>query len=284
MKIYIIIPAYNEAQFIGRTLHSLVNQTFPPHKIVVVDDNSTDNSLAIIKDFTAKYDFIRSVHHTSLDKGNIPGNKVITAFNKGLDTLDNEYDIICKFDADLIFPTNYLEIIAGHFRNDPEVGMAGGFCTIEKNGKWVVENLTGKDHIRGALKAYRKECFLKIGKLKPAMGWDTADELLATYHGFKIKTDSNLLVQHLKPTGSGYHDKSGHKQGEVFYKLRYGAAISLIAAAKLAFLKKDVRLFRDYLRGYYTAKKEKRPFLVTRDEGRFIRKLRWEKMRKKLAP
>ena len=43
------------------------------------------------------------------------------------------------------------------FQSDDKIGMVGGFCYIEKNGNWVLENLTDKDHIRGALKAYRKE-------------------------------------------------------------------------------------------------------------------------------
>ena len=63
--------------------------------------------------------------------------------------------------------------------------MVAGFCYIQKNDEWVLENLTSKDHIRGALKAYRKECFFDIGKLKPSMGWDTVDELLAKYHNWE---------------------------------------------------------------------------------------------------
>jgi len=43
-----------------------------------------------------------------------------------------------------------------------------------------------------------------------------------------------------------------------------------------------MRLFKDFLSGYFKAKKEKQPFLVTKQEGRFIRKMRWDKMRKKL--
>ena len=39
----------------------------------------------------------------------------INAFYKGFKTLDDGYDVICKFDADLIFPPNYLETIAHHF-------------------------------------------------------------------------------------------------------------------------------------------------------------------------
>ena len=160
--------------------------------------------------------------------------------------------------------------------------MVGGFCTIMKNGKWELENLTGKDHIRGALKAYRKSCFLDIGKLPEAMGWDTVDELLAQYHGWEVITDNSLHVKHLKPTGSNYSNKSGTRQGLAFYRLRYGWLLASIASAKLAFQKKDFNLFVEYLKGFKSASNEKQPFLVSEEEGRFIRNLRWKKMFQKI--
>lgn len=281
MKIYIIIPAYNEAEFLGKTLQSLVDQTRLPDKIVVVNDKSTDSTPIIASDFSGKYSFISVVNTTTAGEHS-PGSKVVNTFYEGYKTLDEDYDIICKFDADLVFPKDYLEKILQHFQSDPETGMAGGFCTVLKNGEWVLEKLTGQDHIRGALKAYRKACFLQIGKLKPAMGWDTADELLAQYHQWKIKTDKDLLVKHLKPTGASYGKSAKYKQGESFYRLRYGFLITTIASAKLAFLKNDIGLFKDYIKGYIRAKNEKQPFLVSREEGQFIRSLRWNKMREKL--
>lgn len=281
MEVYIVIPAHNEADHIGKTLQSLVKQSLLPKRIVVVDDQSSDGTGNIVLDFSRRYDFI-SLVKTSSSEEHMPGSKVINAFYAGYNSLDSGYDIICKFDADLIFPENYLETIAGHFVADSRVGMAGGFCTILREEQWKLENLTSTDHIRGALKAYRKECFLEIGKLKPAMGWDTVDELLAQYHGWKVKTVHGLFVQHLKPTGITYNKASKYKQGEAFYRLRYGLLISTIASIKLAILKNKKSLFRDYMLGYYKAKRAKRPFLVTEEEGRFIRKLRWKKMREKL--
>jgi hypothetical protein len=81
--------------------------------------------------------------------------------------------------------------------------MAGGFAYIEKTVR-ILENLTDKDHIRGAFKAYRKACFKQMGGLKAAMGWDTVDELLSTFYGWKVVTDARLIVKHLKPTGANY--------------------------------------------------------------------------------
>lgn len=283
MKFYIVIPAHNEAQFLEQTLQSLVNQSLKPKKIAVVNDHSTDETETIIKQFSFHHDFIIGVQQTS---SNIhePGSKVINAFNKGLNILDNEYDVICKFDADLIFPENYLEKIAGHFKSNNNIGMAGGFCYVESNSEWILENLTNKDHLRGALKAYRRECFEQIGRLKSCVGWDTIDELLAQYYGWIIKTDQSLQVKHLRPTGSGYKASSSKLQGEAMYKMRYGYLITLISAIKIAFKKKQIKIIPDYLSGFNMAKKQKTTFLVTEDQGKFIRKLRWNGILNKLKP
>ena len=191
--------------------------------------------------------------------------------------------MICKFDADLIFANNYLEQLAHHFKNNDKLGMVSGFCYIEKNGEWILENLTRKDHIRGALKAYRKDCFLEIGKLKPSMGWDTVDELLAQYYGWHILTDESLHVKHLKPTGISYNKASKYLQGEAMYKMRYGFLITIISALKLAHKKGSFSLFKDYMSGYFKAKKEKIDFLVSEEEGKFIRTLRWKGILKKFS-
>lgn len=282
MKYYIVIPAHNEAQFIGLTLESLANQTVLPAKVVVVNDNSTDETEAIVNSFIEKYNWTSLVNTTS-EAQHLPGSKVILAFNKGLETLDNQYDFIVKADADLIFPPNYFETIMQHFQSDTKIGMAGGFCYIEKNGNWILENLTDKDHIRGALKAYRKECFQQIDGLRPAMGWDTVDELLCRFYNWKIKTDESLHVKHLKPTGANYNKASRYKQGEAFYTLGYGFWITAIASVKLAIRKGKPLLFIDYLTGFWKAKKAKKSLLVTAEQAKFIRNYRWKKMKEKLV-
>ena len=281
VKIDIIIPAHNEAALIGKTLESLVSQTLLPRQLLVVDDNSSDRTAAVVEEYSAKFPFVRLIKSTST-ASHLPGSKVINAFYKGYENLDEDYEVICKYDADLIFPKNYLEKIAEHFNSDPKIGMAGGFCQISRNGEWVLENLTNRDHLRGALKAYRKECFLEIGKLKPSMGWDTVDELLAQYHGWKIKTDESLMVKHLKPTGMVYGKEAKLRQGEAFYKLHYGLPITLIASAKLAFNKRKPGMFLDYLQGYFKARSRRLPYLVSEKEGAFIRRLRYKKMLSKL--
>lgn len=281
MKISIIIPAHNEEAFISKTLQSLVEQTILPSEIIIVNDNSTDKTQDIIDEFSKSYIYIKSVFLAS-EKNHQPGSKVINAFNEGLKIADKNSHIICKFDSDLIFPKNYIEKIITIFNTDSKIGMVGGFCYVEKNENWILENLTNKDHIRGALKAYRKECFEQIGGLKTTMGWDTVDELLAKYHGWNVVTDTSLHVKHLKPTGKVYTKTARYKQGEAFYKMRYGFWLTAIASAKLAIRKKNIPYWMDCLKGFQISKKKKLQFIVSEKEGRFIRKLRWEGIKRKL--
>jgi glycosyltransferase involved in cell wall biosynthesis len=281
MDIFIIIPCYNEDQFLEKNLSSLVNQTLKAKNILIVNDNSTDGSEEIINAFAKAHKEISTIK-TQQESQHLPGSKVINAFNTGLNRIDGHYDIICKFDADLIFPLNYLEEITKIFTQNPKAGMVGGFCHIKKGDDWELENLTNNDHIRGALKAYRKDCFKDIQGLKPAMGWDTVDELLAKYHKWEIVTLNHLVVKHLKPTGNTYTQAAQYKQGEAFYSLRYGFTLSLIASLKLAFKKKKITLFWDYMRGYFRAKRNKKQQLVTAIQGKFIRKLRWQGIKAKI--
>lgn len=280
MKFYIIIPAHNEADCIALTLQSLANQTLLPKQVIVVNDNSADETQAIVSALESKHPWLTLINSKSTNQ-HLPGSKIINAFYKGFETLDDDYDVICKFDADLIFPKHYLEQLAFHFKEDDQLGMAAGFCYIKKDQQWILENLTRKDHIRGALKAYRKQCFIDIGGLKLSMGWDTVDELLAKFYNWKLLTDETLQVKHLKPTGANYNRASKHLQGEAMYKMRYGFGITLISALKLASKKKSVALFKDYMAGYFKAKKQHMTPLVTEEQGKFIRKLRWDGMKNK---
>ena len=279
LRFGIIIPAHNEGDILAQTLDSLLGQTLPAHSIVVIDDNSTDHTAAIVADYCRRFPQMKTLYRSSSVQ-RLPGAKIVQAFNAGL-PLVGQVDIICKYDADLIFPPNYLETLQTYYLQNPQLGMCGGVCSIEKNGKWLKENLTNKNHLRGALKSYRKECFEAFGGLKEAMGWDTVDELLAQYHGWELLVVEDLVVKHLRPTASRYNSQAQYMQGGMFYHLRYGEVLSFLASAKLAYKKRSLRLFWDYMKGYFKAKKEKQPFLVTPEEGKWIRAYRWRHIKRK---
>ncbi|WP_452222924.1 glycosyltransferase [Lacinutrix chionoecetis] len=282
MNIYIVIPAHNEEDCIALMLESLAKQTMLPKKVIVVNDNSTDATQQLIDRFLAKNNWLDSIKIQS-SKDHIPGSKVINAFYKGFELLDDDYDIICKFDADIILPTHYLESIVALFKSDDKVGIAGGLAYIKKNGQWVYETIASKNHVRGPFKAYRKACFKAIGGLKKSIGWDTMDVLLAQYYGWTIKTDKKLKVKHLKPTGKTYHKSSKYVQGEALYKMRFGLSLTLLSALKSAISKRDFFYFTNTVSGYFKAKNKGIETMVTKKQGQFIRQLRWKGVKAKLG-
>lgn len=277
----IIIPAFNEDQYILQTLESITNQTLLPQEVVIVDDNSVDKTYQLVNDYIidkASFKLIK----TNAENKHLPGAKVIRAFQKGFENMTKDYDIIVKLDADLILPSNYFEVVISHFQSNNQIGMVGGFAYIKKNKDWILESLTNDDHIRGAFKSYRKKCYEDIGGLSPNMGWDTLDEMLARYHGWIIKTDSSLHIKHLKPTGFAYHHSSKGKQGLVFYQLGYGFWLTFIATLKLNIKKKRYKLIYHDLLAFFKAVINSKAKLVNLNQQKFIQNYRWNQIKNKL--
>jgi glycosyltransferase involved in cell wall biosynthesis len=278
MKYVVIIPAHNEAKLLPGLLESLYSQSLPPQEIILVNDQSSDETEAIMQVAANQNTNTAYLNHRS-SSDHLPGAKVVNAFNYGLNVIKGDYDFVVKLDADLILPIDYFTLIAQAFEN-PQTGVAGGFC-YEQNeqGEWKKNHPMHQDHVRGAFKAYRKSCFKAMGGLRSAMGWDTVDELLARYHGFSVKTLEDLHVRHLRPVGSQYKASAAQRQGKAFYQMRYGGRLSLLASLKSIVKKRSVLwgagLFLGYLKALFSAI----PFMVTRDEGQFIRAYRWEQLK-----
>lgn len=275
VKLIIIIPAKNEENFIGRTLESIVNQTFIPTEVWVVNDNSTDKTEFIIQGFSEKYSFIQLINSANKNNQHLPGSKIIEAFYKGFEQIISEWDFICKLDADVVLPENYFEVLLNRMNENPKIGLAGGMVYIQKNNKWIFENYNNKKHIRGAIKTYSKDCFQKIGGLKKSMGWDTVDELLTQFYGFEIEVYKDLIVKLLKPTGADYSKIRYEQFGKSYNLMRYGFPISLVAAAKASWKAKNLFSFFSILKGYFKSVLNGDSKIVTKEEGKFIRQFRW---------
>lgn len=279
------MPAYNEERFIGAAIESIAAQTKLPERLLIVNDGSTDGTAAVIADYQKRYPWISMITNEKKE-ARAAGAKVIRAFYLGYHALgDMDYDFLVKLDADLSFPDDYFERIAAMFTADPKLGIAGGTIVIEKNGEWVYENFSDEDHVKGAFKAYRRACFEAIGGLKHSIGWDTADELLSRFHGWTIKVDPSLKIRHYRPLGAETGSvKIRVRVGQGMYRLRYGFWITLISAAKAGYLNKPYVLTGiAVMWGWLKSLLAGDEFMVSAEEGRFIRRFRWERMQGKIA-
>ncbi len=294
MKFLIIIPTHNEEQNIAFCLRSLADQSYKDFKIVVVNDGSTDKTQQIVENFIQLQN--SNVELQTLPKSeHQPGAKVVRTFNKGLENQDLEkFDVICKFDADIIFPENYLEEINKIYEKNPKAGMVSGLVKIKKNifenalafdfkdekKQWQFENLSSRNHVRGPIKSYRRECFLEMDGLRPVLGWDNIDVMLAKMHGFEVITVKNLWVKHLRPTAYKYKKQKAEKLGEYFYNIGLNWPLAFISSAKSSVKNKS---FSEFFTTIKTFLKQNQKRSLSKEEISYIRKLRWNEMFKKIS-
>lgn len=282
MKFLIIIPAYNEEESILSCLKSIENQSFQNFYCVIVNDNSTDNTGKIVSSFIEgknRFSLLERKKNLCSENTHSPGAKVIRAFNFGLNSQDlSDFDIICKFDADIIFPTYYLEEINKVYEKNPKVGMASGLVYIEKNNQWQFENLSSKNHVRGPIKSYRKSCFMEMGGLKEILGWDNIDVMLCKMYEFETLTLKKLWVKHLRPTAYKYKNQKAEKLGEYFYNIGLSFPLAVISSLKSSFRNKSFLEFFITMRVF---SKQNSPRILTKKEIQFIRNLRWQEMYRK---
>jgi len=276
-RILIVMPAHNEGAHIIQCLESFANQTRIPDELRVVNDNSSDQTGALVARFAKTHPWIKLINRTSSGE-HLPGAKVVQAFNEGLGADWGSFDFIGKFDADILLPPDYFQEIQDAFLKNPRAGVCSGLLYIEKEGQWVYEAISKPEHVRGPVKLYSKACFSSIGGLRPFIGWDTADVLLARYRGFEVRTLSSLKVKHLRPTGSGYSAQNAKFQGKAFYHLNYGWLLSLIAASKMGVQRKKSNLPWHAMKAYIQAYNAGAPRMLDTEEGRFVRRWRWKQI------
>ena len=289
MKFLIIIPTHNEEENILFCLKSLENQTFKDFKIVVVNDGSTDETQQLVEDLYKSSNFHLPASLLNLEKStHEPGAKVVRTFNKGLETQNlDEFDVVCKFDADLIFPENYLEEINKIYVENPKAGMVSGLVYINKTSNtqnlknpntsenWEFENLSSKNHVRGPIKSYRKECFLAMNGLRAVLGWDNIDVMLAKMNGFEVITNKEIWVKHLRPTAYKYKKQKAEKLGEYFYNIGLNLPLAMISSAKSSLKNKSISEFFITMKTFLKQNGNRE---LSNEEINFIRKLRWNQM------
>lgn len=127
-KVSVIIPTHNRAHLIGRSIQSVLNQTYQDFEIIVVDDGSTDNTREVIKEFQRKD---KRINYTKHDK-NKGGS---AARNTGIKASRGEY--IAFQDSDDEWLPEKLEKQIEVFKKEPaEVGIVySDMWRITKNEK-----------------------------------------------------------------------------------------------------------------------------------------------------
>ncbi len=111
LKVTVAIPCYNAAPYIGLVIQSVLEQTYPPDEVLVVDDGSTDHSLEIIQRYP-----VRIIQHSE-NRG------ISDARNSALSEANG--NIIVFIDADAVADPDLLAVLLSGY-DDQSVGGVGG--------------------------------------------------------------------------------------------------------------------------------------------------------------
>ena len=124
-RLSIVIPSYNQAQYLPVTLDSVFAQQPPPFQVIVVDGGSTDGTLEILETYASKY--------PELEWLSEPDDGPADAVNKGLARVRGDIIGIQSSD-DIYYPGAFAEVI-GIFARRSDIGFVyGDVCHIDRSG------------------------------------------------------------------------------------------------------------------------------------------------------
>lgn len=210
----LVTPARNEAQFIELTLKSMVAQTVPPAKWVIVSDGSTDETDDIVSKYAAAHPWIELLRMPERRERNFAGK--VHAFRAGYEQVKNvPYEVIGSMDADISFDADYFQFLLNKLVEDPALGLVG---TPFKDTSMYDYRFVSIEHVSGACQLFRRKCFEDIGGYIPVRsgGVDHIAVVTARMKGWKTRTFTEKICLHHRKIGSA-------KAGAVKAKFRDGA-------------------------------------------------------------
>ncbi len=201
---YVLIsPCRNESAYLRETLDTVIAQTTPPAKWVIVDDGSTDETPSVLAEYAQRHPWIEIV--TLADRGHRSvGPGVVNAFYAGYEHADvHDFEYLCKLDLDLRLPPRYFEVLMTRMAADRRIATCSGKAYIETNGELVNEH-HGDEMSLGMTKFYRVDAFEAIGGFVREVMWDGIDCHRCRMAGWVAVSwdDPELRFVHLRPMGS----------------------------------------------------------------------------------
>ncbi|MBX3745123.1 MAG: glycosyltransferase family 2 protein [Verrucomicrobiae bacterium] len=248
LRVSIVIPNYNHASLLPRCLDAVLEQSRPPDEVLVLDDDSTDHSLAVIEDYARRSNRIRVLR-------NERNLGVCATINRGLDEVTGDYVGFLAAD-DRVLPGIFertLPLLERH----PGAGAVSGLCEwrCEATGlTWFQGTrmpaeacyLSPGDMIglsrQGRLSIAAQHALFKTPALRAAGGWipelrwftDCFSTWVVGFRHGVCHVPEVLSVFHTSPTSYYHSARSGRERREtldLFLDLLGGATYADVAPA-----------------------------------------------------
>lgn len=223
MSISIVIPAYNQAEYLEDCIESCYNQTTSPHEIIVVNDGSTDNTQEVaerymFKEFPLISSPVRVINQTN--KG-LP-----SARNTGIMNATGDY--ILFLDSDDMLMENAIEVITKAIQESKFDVIAPSFRAFGKVNQDVVLGAFSLDDLKqanrlGYFSAFRRQILLEMGGYNPKMRWGYEDYDLwfeVFKRGYSIFVLQDTLVKYRTKENSMLSDAQQNHHDELMTQIR----------------------------------------------------------------
>lgn len=189
-EISVVVCTYNRCESLKQTIKSLAEQSFSKdrYEIIVVDNNSTDNTKAAVEDLVAVIPNLRYVHEKK--QGHNPSR------NRGVREASGK--IVAFTDDDVEADYNWIRELVRAFERFPDVVAIGGRTIpvfLRGRPNWLSDNLlyhhgdtqfgsesrplTFPEHPFGLNMAFKKTCFYEVGFFTPKLGRKKTENLLS---------------------------------------------------------------------------------------------------------
>jgi len=206
----VIIPCYNDGQYIMQALQSIYNQTVLPESIIIVDDGSNNQTQTILKKI--KHPLVTIIRQEN--------QGVSVARNSAIALAKTEY--IVNLDADDYYEPTFIEKAVAVLQTNAMVGMVSSYCrafsnnnTMEviKPGGGTITDFIVINNGRAAA-MFRKSCWEQVGGFDEQMldgyeDWEfwiaitkhdwsmqIIPEILSHYRIKKSSRDRTALINH----------------------------------------------------------------------------------------
>lgn len=209
--ISIIIPSYNQAEFLPEAIESALAQGSSVIETIVVDDGSTDNSLEVAKKYIKKHNGIKLISQVNKGLASARNTGIMKAFGNYILPLDadDKLEANCCDRIDEVRKETEADIIAPSFKC---FGLRQDSVILDYNPK--LEDFKTGNRI-GYCSAIKKSALLEVGGYNPKMVWGAEDydlwfDLLK--RGKKLVTIPEILWQYRIKENSMWKETQKYKE------------------------------------------------------------------------
>ena len=195
----VIITNYNYGKYLSRCIRSCLNQNYVKHEVIVIDDNSTDNSMEVLETFQ---DNVR-VFKTPKNSG------VAFASNLGIKKAKGQFFI--RVDADDFVNSNMCYIMKAFLEaNHDTLCVSCDYLLVDNYENTIERKYAEIDNISCGI-MYRRDLFLELGGYNDNMLHREEEEL-------RKRLDQDYKIDHLKIPFYRYRMHNTNKTKEKEYK------------------------------------------------------------------